>query len=163
MTEPRFHIRLDEGDGRLELASPLPVGPLSLEALELSLGPVAGTVDLGAGAAGFRHRRSRVLRARVRIPTKWLEEDLQVRPAAVRVDGCDLRVAASEALAQGLDGLGHVQALRDGGELRIVRPLRALLVEAMVPHGWRVPEDGEPRLRVHDGGGAVHIEAERGI
>lgn len=156
-----FHLRLEEGGGRLELARPLPVGPLSVEALILWVGTLTGAMELKTGAATFRHRRSHVLEACVHVPGTFLREQLQVRPDSVHPDGSDLRVGPSDVLERGLEALGHVQVARDDLGLRIVRPLHAVLVEAMVPHGWRAPDDDGIVWSVHPVGDALRLEAER--
>jgi hypothetical protein len=159
---PRFHLRLDEGSGRLELARPLRVGPFGIETLCLSLGSLGGAVELGAGAGRFRHRRSRVLTARVTVEGDRLRDHgVELGAGEARADGSDLRVQAREPLHALLDQLDLVDVLHEPPDLRIKNPLHPLLVEAMVPHGWRAPDATGAALSLGRDGDRWVLEAEQ--
>jgi len=120
---------------RLDLASllesrvdePLALSPLAPleEGMAFALSDAFGTIALDAHAR-FEGPRLRVAPSRARA--------VQEGPAAplVRV------IVAARALGFELE--------EDRGALVIERPLSALLTEAMVPWGWRVPDDRSTRL-----------------
>lgn len=136
--DPRFHLSFEAGEGRLELARPLHAGRLRVEALVLSLGRLTGAIELGQGPRRFRHRRSQVVSARVRIPLESAIEE-------VHVEGTDVRLRGSAEAGRALEEQGLTVA-SDGDALRIARPLRSVLTEVMVRHGWRVPDDRAARI-----------------
>ncbi|MFW6049944.1 MAG: hypothetical protein ACODAU_02150 [Myxococcota bacterium] len=153
-------MRFEGGEGRLALARPLRVGPVTVRSLLLSLGRLEGPVDLGAGVARFRHVRTRVMASSVALDLRALQQwDLVLDGAAPRLDGTDLTFAVSEGLLQGLRRweVPHEQA---DGRVRVPRPLHVVLREALVPHGWRVPDDGDVRLAVAVEGSVLELAAE---
>jgi hypothetical protein len=158
---PRFHLRFDPEEGTLELAHPLVVGPFTLAELRLGLGPMEGPVDLRAGAESLQHRRTRVVAARVAVDTAELaERGVRMNPEDVQVQGADLLVPATESLGRSLRGLELVRTVSTPPMLRIVRPLGVLLIEALVPWGWRAPDDELVQLRLASNGAGWHVSAE---
>lgn len=184
---PRFALRFEAGGGVLVLAHPLRFSFGTIDALELSLGSLRFPLDVRAGAARFRSRRTRVVRASVRLDLRALvQRRLEppqrlgaLAPSAegiawaltdelgtiafdtrVRAEGPDLWVLVEHARSAGrgptpplVRAFSVARALgfehdEESGVLRVPRVLGAALMEALVPHGWRVPDDRGLRLAV---------------
>lgn len=156
--DPRFRLRVEAGEGRLELAQPLIAGPVRVVSLELSLGRLQGPVDLGGGVARFRHRRTRMLSGRVCIDLSDGAESEPASPTVVAVEGADLMAPAQGAVERALLGIGATVE-RIGDKLRVVRPMHTLLIEALVVRGWRVPDDRGARLTARFDQGLLWLEA----
>lgn len=196
---PRFDLRFERGRAQLRLGRPL-VGPgFTIEHLVTAL-DFRGPVDLRGGAKRFRHHRSRVVEARVRVhPTRLagaLDDGRVLRvdearagrlrlafrdeagvlavDGALAFDGPDLLLQPRELtwvrssprdtwerwsrLAGALGG----RAEPTTSAIRCARPLQRLLAEAMLPFGWRVPDERACGLRLVEDGDALVIEgAER--
>lgn len=156
--DPRFRLRVQAGEGRLELAQPLMAGPWRVVSLDLSLGRLHEPVDLGGGVARFRHRRTRMLAGRACIELPESLDDESGRPTVVAVEGPDLMAPAQGAVERVLVGMGATVE-RIGDKLRVVRPMHALLTEALVVRGWRVPDDRGARLTARFDQGMLWLEA----
>lgn len=182
---PRFSLRFDERGGILALARPFPFAFGILESLELGLDELRFPLDLSAGPARFRTRRTRVRQASVRLELDALidaavEEPFGLRTLApsergmgfalrdafgtvafdaeARFEGATLRIAAHGAravldapvpplarLVLAARALGlSLEASR--GAIALPRCLGAVLRDALVPHGWRIPDDASCRL-----------------
>lgn len=160
-TPPRFHVRLESGEGRLELARPLRRGPLRVNALTVSIGPLEGPVDLAAGALRFRHRRGRLLAMGAAVDLRAAERAGVAVPRELPVvDGMDLLYPFSAPLADALSEW-EVPVQREADRLRLIRPVQTLLCEAFVPHGWRVPDERGATLTVALEGAWLVVRAER--
>lgn len=197
---PRFDLRFEAGNGLLSLARPLAGGIAVVEELELALSAVRFPIDLGRGAARFRHRRTRVRRAKLKIGLREVAKAAEARgvhlafhglapDGAMRVsvrdeigtlacelvpiaDGTDVVLVAralrwvTEAPAPGWARLARaVRRLGADidpalGAIRVERPLRLALSEALVLRGWRLPDDAAAAISaVRAGSGAIELEA----
>lgn len=118
-----------------------PLAPSAPDGMAFALRDAFGTVAFDAHAR-FEGSRLRVVPARAR----GVHEG--PAPALVRV------LVAARTLGLGQEG--------DRGALVIERALSAVLLEALVPHGWRVPDDRAVRLGLEVLGGrrvALHTLA----
>ncbi|MFW6088094.1 MAG: hypothetical protein ACODAG_12865 [Myxococcota bacterium] len=158
---PGFHLRLDSTNGRLELARPLRRGPLSLNALTVSIGPLEDPVDLAAGALTFRHRRGRLLHMDAAVDLRAAEQaGVPVPRELPVVDGVDLLYPPSAPFADALSDW-EVPVRREEERLHLVRPLQTLLCELLVPHGWRVPDERGTIVSVTFDEPWIIVQAER--
>lgn len=181
--EPRFDLHLEGGEAGLVLVEPLELAEgASLDALEVALGRFEGRMDLRAGAERFRHRRGAVRAARIRSSLHRLEAwaaslgvGLQVsakgerelgvefagveRSLGLEVDGGALILRPSEALTSEMSraALALGFASTPEGRLRLERPLRPLLIDALASRGWRVPDERGCELRVELSENAVRF------
>lgn len=158
--EPRFHLRFDRGEGVLTLAHPLAAGPLRLTELSLTVGRLSAPVSLSGGAARFRHRRSRLLSARLTLAASDAEALGWPLPRALpTVEGADLLLPSGEPAATAL-ARWWAPLESTGGRVRVHRPMHAALAELLLPHGWRVPDERAARLTVGRDDGLFWLAAE---
>lgn len=189
---PRFALRFEDGAGRLVLARPFRFALGEIDELELDLGSLRFPLDLSAGPARFRTRRTRVRSVKLRVDlhsllSRFVEEPFALVPLAPtegglafalrdafgtialtahsRFEGARLRIVPSSARSVhegpaaplvrafvAARSLGF-ELEEDRGALIARRALSTLLMEALTPHGWRVPDDRTVRLAVEVLGG----------